>query len=299
VTRCVAAPGLMLVLVCSMSVAAVDYRHGVTFVGELKYPPDFEHFDYVNPQAPKAGRLQLPIQGTWDSFNNFVGRGRTPTGVDFGGSANLIYDRWLERSADEPTSQYLRLAEGVAVADDYSWVQFKLRDAARWHDGRPLTVDDVIFSFNTYKEHGSAAIKTLLNGIGARVSSQRFTPSAMPGFQLLRMFGSASADMEFGQNWPGVKNPTLDFLIEQMIGAQTENQLVAAARAFDRITLWNFYHVPGLVRPGYRLTYWDRFGQPKTEPLSRPTYLDTWWWDAERAARVDAGMTALDAPDEG
>ncbi|MCH8883246.1 MAG: hypothetical protein IIA41_07085, partial [SAR324 cluster bacterium] len=83
--------------------------------------------------------------------------------------------------------------------------------------------------------------------------------------------------------------PALDFLIEQMIGAQTENQLVAAARAFDRIMLWNFYHVPGLVRPGYRLTYWDRFGQPKTEPLSRPTYLDTWWWDAERAARVDAG----------
>ena len=90
---------------------------------------------------------------------------------------------------------------------------------------------------------------------------------------------------------------TLGKMAAQIAGARAITY--AAARAFDRIMLWNFYHVPGLVRPGYRLTYWDRFGQPKTEPLSRPTYLDTWWWDAERAARVDAGMTALDAPDEG
>ena len=88
-------------------------------------------------------------------------------------------------------------------------------------------------------------------------------------------------------------------LIEQMISAQTEQQLVAAVRAFDRIMLWNFYHVPGMVRPGYRLTYWDRFGQPEPVPLSRPTYLDTWWWDSARAARVEAGMADLSSAEEG
>ncbi|MEJ2130384.1 MAG: extracellular solute-binding protein, partial [Gammaproteobacteria bacterium] len=128
---------------------------------------------------------------------------------------------------------------------------------------------------------------------------QRFTPSTMPGFQLMRMFGSAGTDMGFGQNWPGIKNPALDFLIEKMVGAESERELIAAARAFDRIMLWNFYHVPGLVRPGYRLTYWDRFGRPDAKRLSRPIYLDAWWWDPARAARVEAGLAELEASDEG
>ncbi|MEJ2132098.1 MAG: extracellular solute-binding protein, partial [Gammaproteobacteria bacterium] len=541
--------------------------------------------------------------GTWDSFNNFVGRGRPATGVNFTGVALLLYDRWLEQSADEPTSQYLRLAAGVAVADDFSWVQFKLRDDARWHDGEPITVDDAVFTFNAYKEHGSPAIKTSLMdverievvgpgevryvmketalknaslplilgqlpmlpehywrtrdvsrttvepplgsgpyrvgkfvvgryvewervkdywgkdlpvnrgrynfdmikfdyfrdeavmreahkgdaldvrqegvakmwataydfpainrglfkrelvelhrpeglwwpvfwnlrlerfqdirvrealwwlydfqfinrvlmfgfydrgvsyfqhsefaqsglpsadelallepwreqtparvftqeyrppdttgfgpnrehvkralelfaeagwviedgvlrnvetgepfridfivaspmlvrsllpyvsalrriGIDATERSpevskwlyrmrsgafdggmQRFTPSTTPGFQLLRLYGSASADIDFGQNWAGVKNPVVDALIGHMIQARSERELVAATRAFDRVMLWNFYHVPGMVRPGYRLTYWDRYGKPQAKPLSRPAFIDTWWWD--------------------
>lgn len=595
-----------------------QYQHGIIFVGELKYPADFEHFDYVNPDAPKGGHMRLPNQGTWDSFNNFVGRGRPATGVNFSGSANLLYDRWLEQSADEPTSQYLRLASGVAVAEDFSWVQFKLRADARWHDGEPITVDDAIFSFDAFKEHGSPALKTALMdverieqvgpsevryviaenaiknaslpliigqlpmlpehywrsrdvsrttvkpplgsgpyrigkfavgryvefdrvedywgrdlpvnrgrynfdrvkfdyfrdesvmreahkanvldvrnetvskawasaydfpavhqglfkrelikldrpeglwwpifwnlrlerfqdirvrealfllydfqfinrvlmfgfydrgvsyfqqsafaqeglptadeiellepwrdqipervftteyrppattgygpnreqiklalelfadagwvitdgamrdaetgrrfridfivvspmlvrsllpyigtlrrvGIDANARSpevsnwlfrmranefdagmQRFTPSTTPGFQLLQLYGSDSADADFGQNWAGVKNPVVDALIGRMIQAKTERQLVSATRAFDRVMLWNFYHVPGMVRPGYRLTYWDRYGRPEAKPLSRPVFLDTWWWDGARAARVEAGLTALD-----
>ena len=595
-----------------------EYQHGLIFVGELEYSADFEHFDYVNPEAPKGGHIRLPNQGTWDSFNNFVGRGRPVTGVNFSGAANLLYDRWLERGADEPTSQYLRLAAGVAVAEDFSWVQFKLHDGARWHDGEPITVDDAIFSFNAFKEHGSPALKTSLMdverieqvgpgevryvvaenairnalmpliigqlpilpehywrsrdvsrttvepplgsgpyrigkfavgryvefervedywgkdlpvnrgrynfdlvkfdyfrdesvmreahkanvldvrnetvskawaseydfpavhqglfkreliklhrpeglwwpifwnlrlerfqdirvrealwwlydfhfinrvlmfgfydrgvsyfqhsefaqeglptadeldllepwrdqiparaftheyrppettgfgpnrasmkralelfaeagwviedgvmrnaqtdepfridfivvspmlvrsllpyigtlrrvGIDANARSpevsnwlfrmranefdagmQRFTPSTTPGFQLLRLYGSDSADMAFGQNWAGVKNPVVDALIRRMIEAKTERELVAATRAFDRVMLWNFYHVPGMARPGYRLTYWDRYGRPEAKPLSRPTFLDTWWWDPVRAARVDAGLVELD-----
>ncbi len=91
-----------------------------------------------------------------------------------------------------------------------------------------------------------------------------------------------------------MKNPVVDALIGRMIQAKTERQLVSATRAFDRVMLWNFYHVPGMVRPGYRLTYWDRYGRPEAKPLSRPVFLDTWWWDGARAARVEAGLTALD-----
>lgn len=613
---------LALLALLATLAQATEYRHGLIFVGKLKYPADFEHFDYVNPDAPKGGHIRLPVQGTWDSFNNFVGRGRPATGVNFIGYSNLLYDRWLEQSADEPTSQYLRLAAGVAVAPDYSWVQFKLRDDARWHDGEPITVDDAIFSFNAFKEYGSAALKTslmdvdriervgprevryvisdraiknaslpliigqlpmlpehywrsrdvsrttveaplgsgpyrigkfavgryveyervkdywgkdlpvnrgrynfdlvkfdyfrdesvmreahkgnvldvrnetvskawaseydfpavreglfkrelikldrpeglwwpifwnlrikrfqdirvrealwllydfqfinrvlmfgfydrgvsyfqnsefaqrglpsadelallekwrdqvpqrvfteeyrppttsgygpnreqikralelfaqagwvvddgvmrnaetgepfridfivvspmlvrsllpyigVLRRVGIEASArapevsnwlyrmrarefdagmQRFTPTTTPGFQLLRLYGSASADADFGQNWAGVKNPVVDDLIRHMINAKTERELVAATRAFDRVMLWNFYHVPGMVRPGYRLTYWDRYGRPQTQPLSRPVFLDTWWWDPARAARVDAGLATLERESE-
>lgn len=139
-----------------------DYQHGISYVVPLKYDTDFEHFAYANPDAPKAGRIRFPVMGTFDSFNNILEKGRLAAGTPYGGTQQLLFERLLETAADEPASAYGRLAEGVAVDPDYRWVAFKLRADARWHDGEPLTVDDVVFSFESFKEHGSVALRTAL-----------------------------------------------------------------------------------------------------------------------------------------
>ena len=142
-----------------------NYQHGISCVLPLKYAPDFEHFDYANPDAPKGGPLRLPDMGTFDSFNNILEKGRVAAGVDFGGSRNLVFETLLESAADEPASAYGRLAEGVHVDEGFSWVAFKLRENAHWHDGEPITVADVVFSFEAFKDHGSVALKTALTDL--------------------------------------------------------------------------------------------------------------------------------------
>ena len=123
--------------------------HGLAMHGDLKYGPDFKHFDYVNPDAPKGGTIRMGAVGTFDSFNAFIIKG-TPAGA-----TGFIYDSLMDDAADEPFSQYGRLAETVAMPDDRSWVEFTLRREARWHDGEPVTPEDVIFSFNILVKEGS------------------------------------------------------------------------------------------------------------------------------------------------
>lgn len=122
--------------------------HGIAMHGDLKYPADFTHFDYVNPDAPKGGHIKLGAMGSFDSLNNFIVKGVSAAGVGF------IYDTLLTSSADEPFSEYGLLAETVTVPEDRSWVEFTLRAEARWHDGKPITPDDVIWTFNTLVEKG-------------------------------------------------------------------------------------------------------------------------------------------------
>jgi microcin C transport system substrate-binding protein len=593
----------------------IDYQHGHSLVFALKYPAGFEHYDYVNPDAPAGGMLRLSASGKYDSFNHFSGRGRVVAGLNT--DPALVYDRLLDVSADEPSARYGLLAEGVAWADDYAWIAFKLREGAYWHDGEPITIDDVVFTFETLKEHGSVTLKTNLrdviraeiigprevrfvndpsgannrtvvhhlgsmdilpkhywqdrdpgrttsvpplgsgpyriadhhmgryvvyqrvsdywgrdlpvmrgrynfqwikydyfrdqsvmrqalknghfdlmieyvakswsidydfpaahaglfkqwsqslnvpgglwfpvfwnqrqarfrdvrvrealwllfdfpyvnrvlmhgyynegrslfqgsdmahrgppstdevallepfrNQLPARVfttefnpppdqgygynrmhvrramqlfneagwvmrdgrlvhaeSGERFrvnfvvpaptlvralmpymetlsrvgidvsarapeqsnyvfrmrqrqfdggmqviAPGSLPGANLRNQFGSASADIDWSINWAGIRNPAVDYLIERIANAQNERELLAATRALDRVVLWNFYFIPGMADTGVRHVYWDRFGRPETEPLQRRTFYDTWWYDAERAARVDEGMRAL------
>ena len=124
----------------------VHTSHGMTLFGELKYGPDFEHFDYVNPDAPKGGTCTHILLGTFDSLNMYIIFGTAPY--------IPIYESLMARSFDEPVSIYGLLAESITFPDDYSWVEFKLRDIARFHDGKPVTVEDVIFTFETLKAHG-------------------------------------------------------------------------------------------------------------------------------------------------
>lgn len=129
--------------------AQAEPRHGVALHGEPKYPADFTHFDYVNPDAPVGGTLKLASQGGFDSFNPFIIKGSPAPGV------GLVYESLMTASADEPFTQYGLLAETVDIADDRRTVTFVLREAARFSDGTPVTSADVEFSFNTLKADGS------------------------------------------------------------------------------------------------------------------------------------------------
>ncbi|WP_448204822.1 extracellular solute-binding protein [Azospirillum sp. sgz302134] len=126
--------------------AGAEPRHGIALYGEPKYGADFKHFDYVNPNAPKGGKVTLQAIGSFDTLNPF-----TLKGVPAAGAA-MIYDTLMANSADEPFTEYGQLAESIDLPEDRSWVAFTLRPNARWHDGNPVTADDVVFSFHTLTE---------------------------------------------------------------------------------------------------------------------------------------------------
>ncbi|HKJ62465.1 MAG TPA: extracellular solute-binding protein [Hyphomicrobiales bacterium] len=123
--------------------------NGIAMHGKVKYPPDFTHFSYVNPDAPKGGRLTIAELGTFDSLNPLVINGNAVWPV-----RSYIYESLLTRSYDEPFSLYGLLAESVEMPEDRSWVLFTLRPEARFSDGTPVTADDVIFSLELLRDHG-------------------------------------------------------------------------------------------------------------------------------------------------
>ena len=152
-------------LLCSSVLASdrkFDYQHGTSYIEPLKYAADFEHFDYVNPQAPKGGTLRFPELGTFDSFNNMVDKGRKAWGMDLLGVNAYTTDSLIEPSIDENASFYARLADGVWISPDFKEFAFRIRKDARWHDGKPITIDDVIFSFRHYKDKAASGIRTAL-----------------------------------------------------------------------------------------------------------------------------------------
>lgn len=143
-----------LLLAASTFAAAAPGGYALTLYGEPpKYPEDFTHFDYVNPEAPKGGTLRLSGFGSFDSFNGFISRG---TAAD---ELGLIYDTLTVQSLDEPFSEYGLLAERIEQAADNTWVRFHLRPEARFHDGEPVTAADVVFTFNTLVEQGAPFYK--------------------------------------------------------------------------------------------------------------------------------------------
>lgn len=123
--------------------------HAMAMHGAPKYGPDFTHFDYVNPNAPKGGQLRMFSVGSFDSLNPFILRGSPAVGL------GLSYDTLLTSSADEAFTEYGLLAETMEVPEDRSWVIFTLRPQARFQDGKPVTAQDVVFSFNTLKDKGA------------------------------------------------------------------------------------------------------------------------------------------------
>jgi microcin C transport system substrate-binding protein len=122
--------------------------HGLSMFGDLKYDPGFKHFEYVNPRAPKGGDVRLAAIGTFDTLNPFVLKGVAAAGL------GEMFDSLTVGSADESFSQYGVVAETIEMPADRSWVAYTLRSEARFHDGSPVTVEDVIWTFETLKSKG-------------------------------------------------------------------------------------------------------------------------------------------------
>lgn len=124
----------------------LEYKHGISLIHEQKYPPDFTHFDYLNPNAPRGGRL---VMSTNLEVNNFSGE--WDNSVDVAPWMENTYDTLLDRAYDELSGYYGRLANGVAVAKDLRSIAFRLHSNARWHDGSPITAHDVKFTWDYAK----------------------------------------------------------------------------------------------------------------------------------------------------
>ncbi|MFL1453684.1 extracellular solute-binding protein [Marinobacter sp. GN3S48] len=130
--------------------ADADTQHAIAMHGAPKYSEGFNHFDYVNPDAPKGGTLRMAVVANgYDSFNPFVIRGVAAAGV-----SSYLYDTLLESSDDEPFSAYGLIAESLETPEDRSYVIFNLREEARFQDGEPITAEDVRFSFETLTTEG-------------------------------------------------------------------------------------------------------------------------------------------------
>ena len=146
---------LLLFIPASASAADSTVRKSpaIAMNGEPKYGPDFAHFDYVNPDAPKGGELRMSAVGSFDSFNPFIVKGVPPVGM------GLLWDTLTVKSDDEPFTEYGLVAESMEWPADRSWIIFNLRPEARFHDGAPVTAEDVVYSFKLLTEKGSPLYK--------------------------------------------------------------------------------------------------------------------------------------------
>src|SRR6202142_4308546 len=126
---------------------AQQWKHGLSLFGEPRYPADFKHFDYVNPAAPQGGVVREIAFGTFDNFNQVVSgvKGSLAMGTE------LFTEALTSSALDEVSTEYGLLAEAASYPDDRSSVPYRLRANARWHDGHPVTPEDVVFSFDTFK----------------------------------------------------------------------------------------------------------------------------------------------------
>ncbi len=141
-----------MVLACASGVFADQPTHksyAISMFGDVKYGSDFKHFDYANPNAPKGGTVKMASPfGTYDNLNQFVLKGVSAFGL------GLMYDALMAQALDEPFTEYGLLAESIETPEDRSWAIFSLRKEARWHDGKPVTPEDVIFTFDVIKTKG-------------------------------------------------------------------------------------------------------------------------------------------------
>jgi microcin C transport system substrate-binding protein len=142
-----------LALAASSLPGMAEPQHGLSLFGDLKYPANFQHFDYVNPDAPKGGTVKFAAIGTFNTLNPFQLVGNKD------GAEGQIFDTLMTAAADEPASSYGLLAQSVEVAPDKSSVTYTLRPEAKFQDGSKITPDDVVWTFDTLKTKGHPRYK--------------------------------------------------------------------------------------------------------------------------------------------
>ena len=150
---------LWLALACAGARAqSIKESYAFAVVGQPKYAVSFDHYDYVNPAAPKGGAVTLAAIGTFDNFNRFAMRGNPAE------RTGQLYDSLFTTSDDEPGSYYPLIADGVRYADDFSWAEIRLNPLARFHDGSPVTAEDVAFTFHKFMTEGVPQFRLIYKG---------------------------------------------------------------------------------------------------------------------------------------
>ncbi|PHR24862.1 MAG: ABC transporter substrate-binding protein [Hoeflea sp.] len=154
-------------LLSAGNLAHAEPLHGIAMHGEPALPADFTHLPYVNPDAPKGGKVTYGVVGSFDSARPFIVKSMRTTarGLADPVFGNLVYEPLMQRSQDEPFTLYGLLAETVEWDDERSFIQYNINPAARWSDGEPVTADDVIFTMELFKEKGRPPYSTRLNRV--------------------------------------------------------------------------------------------------------------------------------------
>ncbi len=156
------------------SVAFADdrvWRTSTSLIDESKYKNGADHYDYVNPNAPKGGTLNSAVVGTFDSFNPYIVQGEPVAGVNYQGG--LLWDTLMEKGIDEPSVTHPLIAEAFTYPDDYSTATYRLDPRARWHDGKQITADDIKWSMETLKEHSPQYNRYFANVKEVRIDNDR------------------------------------------------------------------------------------------------------------------------------
>lgn len=216
--------------------------HALALHGEPKYPNGFTHFEYVRADAPKGGTLRLAEEGGFDSLNPFIPRGNAPLGM------TLVFETLTVNSGDEPFTIYGLLADTIEMPSNRAWVAFHLRPEARWHDGLPVTAQDVLFSFQVLRERGAPTYRLYYRNVErAEVIDERTVR-----FQLSTNYPNRELPLILGQLpvLPAHWWATRDFsavTLEPPLGSGPYR--VAALEAnrfilFERVTNYWGAHVP-------------------------------------------------------
>jgi peptide/nickel transport system substrate-binding protein len=145
----------VLAVILAAGTALADPKHGIAMYGEPALPAGFANLPQANPDAPKGGRITFGEAGSFDSMNPFITKGQAP-----GALSSLTVETLMGRSYDEPFTLYGLLAESIDTDDARSYVAFTLREGAKFSDGSPVTVDDVLWSFQTLGEQGNPRYAT-------------------------------------------------------------------------------------------------------------------------------------------
>ncbi|OAP42774.1 bicyclomycin resistance protein [Sinorhizobium glycinis] len=158
---------MLLAASISANEAAAAPVHAISMHGEPALPADFKHFPYVNPDVKKGGKVSYGVVGTFDSLNPFILKSMRTTARGMWDPAfgNLVYESLMQRSQDEPFTMYGLLADSVEWDDDRTFIQFNLNPKARWADGQPVTVEDVIFTFELLRDKGRAPFSNRLSKV--------------------------------------------------------------------------------------------------------------------------------------